>query len=119
MLGLKRQEGCLCRAGRATEQPSRLGKRDKSDKDTNAYEPKEPSSQPQGNPWALCTPDLYQPQPAPDPSVMVLTAVMNLCCVLSPGEDSQETAVGRTDQNQPNKNSCLHGTSIVLGEDSA
>lgn len=44
---------------------------------------------------------------------MVLTGVMSLCCVLSPGEASGETALGKT--NQPN--SCLHCTYIALGED--
>lgn len=84
-------------------------------KGIKAHEPKEPSSQPWG-PMGLCTPDLYQPQPTPDPLIMVLTAAVNLCCVLSPGEASGETAVGKTDQNQLNKNSCLRGTFPVLGE---
>lgn len=51
-----------------------------------------------GNPWASAPPDLYQPQPKPDPLIMVLTAAVNLCCVLSPGEASGEAAVGKTDQ---------------------
>lgn len=66
---------------------------------------------------ALCTPDLYQPQPIPDPLTMALTAAMNLCCVLSPGEASEEAAVGKTDQNLLNKESCLRGAYTVLGED--
>lgn len=31
---------------------------------------------------------------------MVLTGVMSLCCVLSPGEASGETAVGITNQTE-------------------
>lgn len=48
--GFRRQEGFLCWVGWGTEQPPRLGTRDKKngDKDTKAHEPKEPPSQSPG-----------------------------------------------------------------------